>query len=228
MHNQCYDLEQVDRYISLLQNFLATGCQDAGLLDSLRSRSEELLNAHDEFQRDSFSLIIGDITKMLAQPLFQRADEAQSEKGLLKLACDWLAQLLVLRHEGLPEPQSLLAEVRQLFTLSYAGHAAARCTENSSSDPFADDDNFDEAVRTAASADPFGEDPGLSAGLDRLQQTITHVKSAVAFRREVKDPFATDPGAVVESGSDGHGEEFSSGEKEEIDIFSDDPDFDID
>ncbi len=227
--NQQY-LDAIDTFIPSLQDFLASGGQDGELFAAVRGRISQLADGANACGAGSFECILKDVEILLARHDEQQRIDNPLEKNMLRLAADWLIQLLALNREGLPEPRSLVLELRHLFHLVKSSCSASRmATEGhfaASVDPFSADPVPDQADNGGERfcPDPFDEDPRISSELDRLQKTITYVKSAVLSRRPVQDPFAADPfETLAPDQDDAKGRTETSGAK--ADIFSDDPDF---
>ena len=223
-----HNSEQINRYVDVLQEFLATGGQRRAQLIEIVDSTRALLAGCSDSGQDSIVVLLSDIGGLLGRHVETGSELNRSDIDLLQMTCDWLLQLLALRKEGLPEPQALLGEVRHLFKLSAASCEVSALPNGVCSDPFADDFSFDENVGKPFADDPFSDDPGLSSGLDRLQQTITHVKSAVSLRRQMHDPFALDPVAMTEAESHFFPQPNKELSNEGVDIFSEDPDWEID
>jgi len=223
-------LNDVAAFISCLQDFLAADDRDGLLFESVLHRAHGLRD-HEEVGAYSFGPVLGDVVALLERHEGRRGIDDPLEKSLLRLAADWSVQLLALCREGLPEPRSLVLELRHLFRLVQCSHDASQCAADHPfselSDPFGDDPAPDAMERNDDTFfDPFSEDPGISSELDRLQKTITHVKSALLLRRPARDAFPDDPAGALPSdlmGKGGGGPFLNNAE--EGDMFSDDPDF---
>ncbi len=218
------DFEMVDHYIVKLQEFLSTGIGKQARLKEMMTRSDELMNGCTSSSCKSAIILVADIRELLDRHVRAATTIHKSDADLLRLACDWLLQLSSLYKEGLPEPSSLLREIKQLFALSIASFSASHDAGGAyRTDFFAEDSFFDLPLETQGLIDPFDEDPGLSSGLERLQRTVTHVKSAVSSRRKVSDPFSGDPEAIVDNMSISNPLNPEEGCRSETDIFSEDP-----
>ncbi len=232
MNGNC-NLIMVNEYSELLLEFVASGADQQDAIRRLILLSDELMKDFSPSADDSIARLVFAVRSLLERHQGVGENLEVSDSSLLTLAGEWLMQLSALRREGLKEPEALLKEVYRLFDLSRVDFEMKhKDIENLGVDPFAEDEMFGAAPVSTLSApflnDPFAEDPGLSSGLERLQQTITYVKSAVSSRRQFEDPFAVDPAVVATDSKDGLNFNSLEDNLSGGDIFSEDPDLELD
>lgn len=193
---------------ALLKQFM--NLLDVGLGD--RRSLEEAVDVLGAFERaalDSSAQSCAEVAlqgqKLLGTCLANQQLPGPLECEVLKLAGDWLSQLIVLFAEELPEPRSLVVELLDTFALveryqgaesTLADLIAAHEGKDlrASEDLFAEDPEMAMMLspQAAGDDDPFSEDPGFSLEFDLLQRTLRRVPEMPAADADL---FAQDPEA---------------------------------
>lgn len=117
----------------------------------------------------------------------------QLEYAGLKLAAEWLDELMQLYTNDLPEPRGPVNNLVYSFTLLDRAEMAGRLQLSESPDPFAGDpvETTEVWMSYLQGKDPFSEDPGFGHLFDLLQRTLNHVSCLGVTCGP--DPFARDP-----------------------------------
>ncbi len=180
--------------IESIRNLL---CAQSLSAESL-NESIQVINSIKVLATDSDTLLFKSIAERLQLVLLRHIDVGtvpnHLELEMIRLAVDWLNQLVIFYREDLPEPKSLIAELLYAFDLIERCHVAETKVDEPPAqtlDPFLDDSDFnlnDQLPKQRT--DFFDEDPGFGLEFDLLQRTINFVSE---MTKVGDDPFASDP-----------------------------------
>lgn len=226
-------LQAIEGSTEVLRSFASRAETDLDDIADAYAAAKRLEQACAEVKTGSFRVIGERISSLLRHHSESSGYPTDLEREVIILAADWLGQLAVLCRENLPEPKALVGELLYTFDLVESSHdatdlerlyAAGRALQKH--DPFQDDPEFSCAgTRARAVKDIFADDPGFGIEFDLLQRTMNGVPLQSL---SVADPFAEDPmleGSAVERRIMLEKEQTK---KLPIDIFSEDPEPEID
>lgn len=139
----------------------------------------------------TFKTIAVQLERLITRHEQAKTIPARFELDTLRLAVDWLAQLLILYREELPLPKQLLAELLYTFKLIDGCYIASTQNDDLSTiDPFLDDPEPNlKNITCKPRPDLFADDPGFGLEFDLLHRTVSLVSEMTKLE---DDPFGSD------------------------------------
>ncbi len=224
-------LREAERSIGTLRSFLSGRGDGLPLLPAAVEAADFFKKAVSWKDVSSFQKIGGSLEPLLSGHLSAKTVPGPIEFEIIELAVDWLAQLLILFEENLPEPKSLVAELLYTFKLVGRYRDAATLVElvdahaekaSDRIDPFFEDPDFSVVERKVPTRpDPFADDPGFGLEFDLLQRTMNFATDKL---KVTEDPFVNDPLMETEENQNSSLQP-SPAQDLPFDVFSGDPPF---
>ena len=144
-----------------------------------------------ENQVATFKTIAVQLERLITRNEQAKTIPASFELETLRLAVDWLAQLLIFYREELPLPKQLLAELLYAFNLIDGCYTAStQNMDTAVTDPFIGDPGLNLNASTCGpKSDLFADDPGFGLEFDLLHRTVNLVSEMTKL---ADDPFSSD------------------------------------